>query len=80
MLYVIIAIDENIVDVNDTKVVEILTKNFINETLKRLENVAQIEEHYYVLVQVVSSNENDFFWSSSRIRISLKIAMMSNLI
>ena len=61
MLYVIVAINENVVDVNDAEVVEILAKNFVNEVLKRFENVAQIEEHHYVLVQVVSSDENDFF-------------------
>ena len=34
MLHVIVAINKNVFDVNDAKVVEILAKNFVNKLLR----------------------------------------------
>ena len=60
MLLKVVAVNKNVIQVNDAKIVEILSKNLVNKELKDLEDVAKFKEHDYIFEQLITNDEDDF--------------------
>ena len=60
ILLKVVVVDKNVIQVNDAKIVEILSKSLVDKELKDLENVAKFKEHDYIFEQLIASNEDDF--------------------
>jgi len=48
VFFLSIVVNKNIVQVDDAKIVWMLSKSFVNKDLKNIWRIAQFEEHYYV--------------------------------
>ena len=59
MLLNVVAINKNVIQVDDAKIVEILSKSFVDKKLKDLENVAKFKEHDYIFEQLIANDEDD---------------------
>ena len=60
ILLKVVAVNKNIIQVNDAKIVEILSKNLVNKKLKDFENVAKFKKYDYIFEQLIANDENDF--------------------
>ena len=59
MLLEAVAVDKNVIQVDDAKIVEILSKSLVDKELKDLENVAKFKEHDYIFEQLIANDEDD---------------------
>ena len=60
MLLEAVAVDKNVIQVDDAKIVEILSKNLVDKELKNLEDIAKFKEHDYIFEQLIMSDKDDF--------------------
>ena len=60
MLLKIVAINKNVIQVDDAKIVKILSKSLVDKELKDFESVAKFKEHDYIFEQLITNDENDF--------------------
>ena len=60
MLLKVVVVNKNVIQVDDAKIVEILSKSFVNKELKDLENVVKFKEHDYIFEQLITNDEDDF--------------------
>ena len=60
MLLEVVAVDKNVIQVNDAKIVEIFSKSLVDKELKDLENVAELKRHDYIFEQLIVNDEDNF--------------------
>ena len=60
ILFKVVVVDKNVIQVNDAKIVEIFSKNLVDKELKDFENVAKFKEHDYIFEQLIANDEDDF--------------------
>ena len=59
MFLEVVAVNKNVIQINDAKIVEILSKNLVDKELKDLENVAKFKRHDYIFEQLITNDENN---------------------
>ena len=60
MLLKVVAVDKNVIQINDAKIVEIFSKNLVDKELKDLEEIAKLKKHDYIFEQLITNDEDDF--------------------